>query len=115
MINTIKEIGKHLNTFNLCLGEELPLDFDYSKKIGMYFDLNSITRYEYKDVIPCDIHFVSLKSKKSELLFLVDIVDKQTNKKIIGNLRFTKKNIWLINTKDDEYEHWILCYNLNKY
>lgn len=115
MIDTIKKIGKHLNTFHECLNEELPLDFDYDNEVGMYFELNTILGHEYKDVITLDIHFVSLKSKLNELLFLVDTVDKETNKKIINNIRITKKPVWLIDTKDDEYEHWILSYNLNKY
>lgn len=115
MIDTIKKIGKHLNTFHECLNEELPLGFDYDNEVGMYFELNTISGYGYKDVITLDIHFVSLKSKINELFLLVDMIDKETNKKTLNNLIIIRKPVWLINTKDDEYEHWILSYNINKY
>lgn len=115
MINTINTIGKYLNTFHKCGNEELPLDFNYEANIGMYFELNNFRNVEYKDVITLDIHFITCKKNKVEMLSLLEMVDQSTHKKSLNNFRILRKDVYLIDAKDDKYEHFILSYNVNKY
>ncbi|WP_338659732.1 hypothetical protein QJR30_07630 [Paraclostridium sordellii] len=115
MISTIRTIGDYLNTFHECNNEELSLDFNYDKNVGMYFELNNFRNVEYKDIITLDIHFISSKKNKVKLLELLERVDKSTHKKSLSNFRIFRKDVYLIDAQDDKYEHFILSYNVNKY
>ena len=115
MINVIKNIGAYLNKFHECKNEELPLNFDYENNVGVYFEINNKSDYEYKDVYYMDIHFLSSKKNKLKLLELLETYEKNLSKNVIGNYRITPRDPKILDAKDDAYEHFILNLYINAY
>ena len=115
MINIIKTMGAYLNKFHECKNEELPLNFDYENNVGVYFEINNKSDYEYKDVYYMDIHFLSSKKNKLKLLELLDTYEINLNNKVVENYRIISRTPKIIDAQDDKYEHFILNLYINAY
>ena len=115
MQNMIKSIGKKLNTYHRCLNQELPLDYDYDKDFGMYFMITNISTTGYKDVATLDIHFIGLDKHKGSMYLAISRIAKEMDKELIEDLWLTKKSNWYIDTRDNEYNHIILTFDINRY
>lgn len=111
----LNDIYKETNLSDKVYNTELPLNFDFSNNIGIYFAVNSVDDGSYKNVFSIDIHFYSTDINKINLLKIIEIFDKNLNKKNISNYWITHKNVYCISLKEEDLYHSILSYNVNKY
>nr|DAP87182.1 MAG TPA: hypothetical protein [Caudoviricetes sp.] len=110
----LKQIYKSTNLKDKIYNSELPLKYDFNKYIvGIYFELSTSEDARYKNVESLDVHFYA--EKKISLFEIVEIFDKELNKKDIDRYWFTHKPVYLIKLKEDGLRHWILSYNVNRY
>ena len=89
----LNDIYKETNLSDKVYNTELPLNFDFSNNIGIYFEVNSVDDGSYKNVFSIDIHFYSTDINKINLLKIIEIFDKNLNKKNISNYWITHKNV----------------------
>ena len=123
MLQFEKDITKYLNDIysTTILSDhvysiELPLDYDFKdKKVGIYYNYNSVNDDNYKDVVSLDINFYCLENNKMLMLDILNIFDSNLNKKDINNYWLTHKPVYLIPIKEDNLYHYVLSYNVNKY
>lgn len=95
---------------------ELSLDYNFKKnKVGIYYTINNIGDFEYKDKVTIDVNFYCLENNKTNMLKVIDVFDKELNGKDFKNYWIKHKNVWLITLKEDNLFHYVLSYAVNKY
>lgn len=95
---------------------ELSLDYNFKKnKVGIYYTINNIGDFEYKDKVTIDVNFYCLENNKTNMLKVIDVFDKELNGKDFKNYWIKHKNVWLITLKEDKLFHYVLSYAVNKY
>lgn len=92
---------------------ELPLNFDFANKLGVYFEIKGASDGEYKSVATLNVHFYGMSNFKIDMLKLIDLFHSKLNKYDFELGWITPKVIYLIDAKEPDKEHKILTYDIN--